>query len=300
MKNSELRGYAAPPKRETSLVGLLIQGLIASAVTGAALFVFFRPDAVSGAWAAITRGSGSAQVTTAAPPPMVKAQAAPSMPSINLDLKQVSGTLSMLGNVNQAGMSALGMQDVMMGNVKDPAKAAAIMEQHSKNLRAMQKDASKVLGVPDLDSLELAEDTPVGADMLEACRKQAADNTAGSMFKKPAAVARFTHCYMTTKLARLCDPVQKKALIEVLAWHGAAQKFWKLHDEKKTQVTYSEPPKPGDWDNPASRALPAGIAKLGAQGYISVSDFGWFPPPEIKAALDGVKAERNPCATAQN
>ena len=293
MKNSELRDSFAPPAKATGSAGMAVQGLVVFAFGGAALLAFMRPDIVSGAWASVARGGGTAQVAAGAPPP-VKATA-PSAP----DAKQISGTLSMLGGVNAAGMSALGMQDVMMGRVKDPAKAQAIMDQHAKNLRAMQKDASKVLGVPDLDSLDLAEETPVGAEMFEACRKQAADNTAGSMFKKPAAVARFTNCYMTTRLTRLCDPVQKKALIEVLAWHGAAQKFWKLHAEKKTRVNYSEPPKPGDWNNPASLALPAAIAKLGAQGYISVGDFGWSTPPEIKAALEGVKAGRDPCALAQ-
>ena len=268
-------------------------GLVAFAVTGVAMLVFFRPDAVSGAWAAISGANGRTPVTSAAPPP-VKAQAVATLPFAG-DPKQIAGAVSMLSTVNRAGASALGVQDVMMGNVKDPAKAEAIMAAHAKNLKAMERDASKVLGLPDLISLDLAEETPIGAQMIETCRQKSASKTA-SVFKEPAAIARFTNCYMTTKLERLCDPVQKAALIEVIGWHGAAQKFWKKHEEKKTGVTFSDPPKPSDWDNPASRALPAAIAKLGAQGYVSASDFSWRAPAEIKAALEGVKAERNPCA----
>ena len=295
MKNSELRGYVTPPEKPPGPGDLATLGLAAFAVTGVAMLVFFRPDAVSGAWAAISGNTGRTPVTSAAPPP-VKAQAAPPLPfSGGGDPKQIAGTMSMLSAVNRASASALGVQDVMMGNVKDPAKAEAIMAAHAKNLKAMQKDASKVLGIPDFDSLDLAEETPVGAQMMETCRRQAAAKSA-SVFKEPAAIARFANCYMTTNLDRLCDPVQKKALVEILGWHGAAQKFWKKHEEKKAGVTVTDPPKPGDWDNPASRALPVTLAKLGAQGYVAADDLRWRAPADVKAALEGVKAERTPCA----
>ena len=289
MKNSDLRDFAAPAVKETGFAAMAVQGLVVFALGGAAILAFMRPDIVSGTWASLTRGSGSAQVAVGAPPPVKST--VPSMP----DAKQISGTISMLGGVNAAGMSALGMQDVMMGRVKDPAKAKAIVEEHSRNIRALEKDASKILGIPDLDSFDLADETPVGAEMLAACVKLTGEQQS-LIFKKPAAIARFTNCYMTTKPARLCDPAQKKVLIEVIGWYGAAQKFWKLEAEGKAGITFTNAPKPGDWDNLDRKVFPATITALARQGYIAASDWGWFPPPEIKAMLEGVKAERDPCA----
>ncbi len=49
------------------------------------------------------------------------------------------------------------------------------------------------------------------------------------------------------------------------------------------------------WDGPDDRLIVDNLKRLAGKGYVMPADFGLLPREELRAALDGVKAEKSDC-----
>ena len=91
----------------------------------------------------------------------------------------------------------------------------------------------------------------------------------------------------------------RKDLAEVIDHYYATRDFWirKADDAAHGGIPLKPSnPRPADWTNPAAKGLAASLGRLVAQGYVTRSNFGWFPEDELKTVLNATTVERDACA----
>lgn len=122
-------------------------------------------------------------------------------------------------------------------------------------------------------------------------------------------------CFLDHDWSRFCRPGGREQIVAAAEVYFWARRRAMDHDEqgkaghlgyfdeadRKTYRDSSGPhydPDALSWDGPEDRALVRSLKRLAGQGYLSLADFGFFPRDEVRAALDGVVAEKNACGKA--
>jgi hypothetical protein len=114
-------------------------------------------------------------------------------------------------------------------------------------------------------------------------------------------VANVASCFIAANRPGLCEAAGKAkiaAMMEVYLWARQYSLRPGMLAVKRASNGENDGDDPAEvaWDGPEDHAVFAALKRLAIDGYISLDDFGLLPRQEIRQALEGVVAERRPCA----
>lgn len=145
-------------------------------------------------------------------------------------------------------------------------------------------------------------------DSLAACLRSSGPDPAATLQKFLAmydreTVAAVTSCYVGLYPPRFCQDLHRARLAAVM------EMYLRTRDRAKgrpnlelaggrvsNDADVQSASREDEGEGPDDQAIFANLRRLAREGYVSLDDFGWFPRPEIRAALQDVAAERAPCA----
>ena len=299
MKNSELRSLLPAQKKKPKNSGLgttvFLGGLVFILAAGG-LALYRNPDLAHG-WIPGFGKSKPAVVAAAAPTP---AQLPVAARSAIADAVAASKDEQLTMLDEQLALSAKVAGEMMTpeGNAKRKAEIQQAIAEGTSHIGGVMKVAELLSGRPNIMTVKLYFGGKTSHAMADSCL-QSSQSSGRALNNSAEAMARFTSCYLTTNVERLCSAAQKQVLAEVIDHYYATRDFWirKADDAAHGGIPLKPSnPRPADWTNPAAKGLAASLGRLVAQGYVTRSNFGWFPEEELKTVLNATAVERDVCA----
>jgi hypothetical protein len=145
-------------------------------------------------------------------------------------------------------------------------------------------------------------------DSLETCLRSSGPDPAVTLQKFLAmheheTVAAVTSCYVGLYPPRFCQDIHRARLAAVMEMYLRTRDRTKGRPDLElagsrvsNDADVQSASRQDEGDGPDDQAIFANLQRLAKEGYVSLDDFGWFPRPEIRAALQDVAAQRAPCA----
>ena len=292
MKNSELRNLApsVPVKKASGgSGGLIAQGVVAFALAIGGISLYRNPSLAHGWIPGLGKGKPAA-VAQIAPAAALPAGALAALADEKAQAKDEPLTLI---DAETAGSAKLA--GAMMGEGDTPERQAEIeriVGDAAGRANGMVKLKAAYSTDPELWAVKIFLGGKTSHAMWDKCRALNQPSS-DALREKPENIAKFTNCYLTSNVERLCAGAQRQALADVLGHYYKTRAFWVRRADEK--LLGSSDPKPVDWAIGSAKTISENVGRLVAQGYLSREDFGWFPDDELKAVLNSTKAEAAPC-----